>query len=122
MISQESLIQTGTYIILEKLKASVYRSLVKTVHSIHMSNETGGKQFQLPLAMLQKSLDWLGVSMDLDEVECVLVNLIYRKYLKGYISHKNRILVLSKNEAFPPLKTVVHNDVIWIGHIPNGCR
>lgn len=107
---QEKLIRTGTYIILEKLKAAVYRSLIKKIHNIHKAQDSSGKSHQLPLAMLQQSLEWMGVSMDLDEVECVLVNLVYRKYLKGYISHKNRILVLSKADAFPPLKTVLLHD------------
>jgi hypothetical protein len=64
----------------------------------------------VPLGLLQRGLSWLGVDMDLDEVECVLVNLIYRKYIKGYISHKSRVLVLSKQGAFPALSTVLLND------------
>jgi hypothetical protein len=43
-------------------------------------------------------------------VECILVNLIFRKYVKGYISHKNRVLVLSKQEPFPKLSSVLLND------------
>ncbi len=43
--------------------------------------------------------------MDMDEVECIVANLIYRKYVKGYISHKNLVVVVSKTDAFPPLKT-----------------
>ena len=27
----------------------------------------------------------------MDEVECVCANLIFRKYVKGYISHKNKV-------------------------------
>ncbi len=41
--------------------------------------------------------------MDIDEVECVVANLSYRKFIKGYISHKSRIVVLAKNDAFPSL-------------------
>ena len=35
--------------------------------------------------------------MDIDEVECVVANLIFRKFIKGYISHKSRVVVLAKN-------------------------
>jgi nuclear mRNA export protein PCID2/THP1 len=51
-----------------------------------------------------------GVEMDLDECECVLANLIYRKYVKGYISHKARTLVLSKQQPFPPLNSITFDD------------
>ena len=27
----------------------------------------------------------------MDEVECITANLIYKKYVKGYISHKNQV-------------------------------
>jgi len=109
---QRELIRTGTYILLEKLKSAVYRTLLRTIHVIHKTtgNLSAPKQFQLPIAKFQAGLQWMGVVMDLDEVECVLVNLIYRKYVKGYISHKNQILVLSKADAFPPLSAVFLND------------
>lgn len=29
--------------------------------------------------------------LDMDEVECVAANLIFRKYVRGYISHKNKV-------------------------------
>jgi len=105
---QEDLIRTGTYIILEKLKAAVYRTLFMKIQAIHKTRSA--KATQVPLGLLQRGLSWLGVDMDLDEVECVLVNLIYRKYIKGYISHKSRVLVLSKQGAFPALSTVLLND------------
>jgi hypothetical protein len=47
--------------------------------------------------------------MDLDELECILANLIYRKLIKGYVSHKPPALVLSNKgtkEAFPPLSGI----------------
>ena len=41
-----------------------------------------------------------------DEIECVLANLIYQGYIKGYISHQHGKLVVSKGNAFPPLREV----------------
>lgn len=42
--------------------------------------------------------------LDLDEIECLLANLIGNGMIKGYISHEQRVLVLSKDmrDAFPP--------------------
>ena len=51
-----------------------------------------------------------GVSMDMDEVECVAANLIFRRYVKGYISHKSKVMVVAKAEPFPPLSTAALND------------
>ena len=39
--------------------------------------------------------------LDLDELECTLANLIYSGYVKGYIAHEKRVLVLSKASPFP---------------------
>lgn len=37
----------------------------------------------------------------LDELECLLANLISKGYIKGYLSHSNRCVVLSKTDPFP---------------------
>ncbi|CED83171.1 Transcription-associated recombination protein-Thp1p [Phaffia rhodozyma] len=37
------------------------------------------------------------------EVECLIANMIYKGYVKGYISHGHQIVVLSAKSAFPPL-------------------
>ncbi|CCD25284.1 uncharacterized protein NDAI_0E04670 [Naumovozyma dairenensis CBS 421] len=41
----------------------------------------------------------------LDEIECHLANLISKNYIKGYLSHGNRCLVISKTVPFPKLAT-----------------
>ena len=41
----------------------------------------------------------------MDEVECVMANLIFRSFVKGYIAHKSLVVVISKVNAFPPLQT-----------------
>ena len=44
--------------------------------------------------------------MSENEVQCILVNLIYNGYMKGYISHQQGMVVLSKKEPFPPVSKV----------------
>ena len=44
------------------------------------------------------------------ELQCILANLIYRKYIKGYIAYKPRVLVLAKTGAFPDLSEVQLGD------------
>mmetsp|Transcript_29980 Transcript_29980/g.71414 ORF Transcript_29980/g.71414 Transcript_29980/m.71414 type:complete len:413 (-) Transcript_29980:49-1287(-) len=102
---QEVFIQAGTFLLLEKLKQSVYRRLLRKVAAVHKELEPA-KWAQIPLALFQSALAWEGCDMDLDEIECILANLVYRKYVKGYISHQHRVLVISKMDAFPPLKNI----------------
>jgi len=109
---QDLFIRRGTYLLLEKCKIVCYRNLCKRVWTIM-------QRPQLRLDHIVKSLVWLGAmssstsekndtdnnNNDLDEVECILANLIFRGYVRGYISHSKRILVLSKKDPFP--KSVV---------------
>ena len=41
--------------------------------------------------------------VDDDETACIIANLIYDGRIKGYISHQHQKLVVSKQNAFPPL-------------------
>lgn len=36
-----------------------------------------------------------------------MANLIYSKYIRGYLSHQLRVLVVSKKEPFPPIAAVL---------------
>ncbi|KAK9902673.1 hypothetical protein WJX75_002119 [Coccomyxa subellipsoidea] len=102
-------IQAGTYLLLEKLKNSVYRRLFRRVALLHKEQEPA-KAAQVPLAKFQTALAWQGVDMEMDEVECIVANLIYRKFVKGYISHQHRVAVLSKADPFPALSTATLTD------------
>ena len=105
---EATFIKQGTYLILEKLRMSVYRTLFKKVHAIHGELEPA-KANQLALSKFQIALRFCGADVDVDEVECIVANLIFRKFIKGYISHKNCVVVLSKTDPFPSLKTVFAN-------------
>ena len=104
-----TLVRQGTYLLLEKLRSGVYRQLLKKVHLIQRDRDPG-RAFQVHISLFQRALAMCGVDLDLDECECVLANLIYRKYVKGYISHKARTLVLSKQQPFPPLQSITFDE------------
>ena len=93
---QNRFIRQGTYLLLEKCKMLCYRSLFKRIHFVLAKPH-------VPLAYVSHAFEWLGMPMDLDEIECILANLIYRGYIRGYIAHTKRILVLSKRDPFPKL-------------------
>lgn len=53
--------------------------------------------------MLVRALEVTGVQADMDEIECVLANLRYQGTVSGVLSHGQRMLALSKVNAFPSL-------------------
>lgn len=61
----------------------------------------------MKLLELQGPLEHVGVELDLDEIECMLANLIANKLARGYISHKHRAAVFSKENAFPNIAGVM---------------
>mmetsp|Transcript_23184 Transcript_23184/g.54724 ORF Transcript_23184/g.54724 Transcript_23184/m.54724 type:complete len:409 (-) Transcript_23184:995-2221(-) len=91
---QDRFIRQGTYLLLEKCKTVVYRNLFKRVWKIMDSH-------QIKLEHIAKAFKWLGMPIDMDEMECILANLIFKRYIKGYLSHAKRTLVLSKRDPFP---------------------
>eukprot|EP00118_Oscarella_pearsei_P023178 m.273980 g.273980 ORF g.273980 m.273980 type:complete len:446 (+) comp40581_c0_seq11:415-1752(+) len=90
-------IKFGIYLILEKLKIMIYRNLFKKVFLILNVH-------QLPLSAFVLSMQMVGEDdMDVDEVQCIVANLIDKGYIRGYISHQHKKLVVSKQNAFPKL-------------------
>ena len=54
-----------------------------------------------PFRALMQSLSQSVIDMqDLDEIECIIANLIYNKWVKGYVHHMLRKLVLGA-DPFP---------------------
>ena len=52
-------------------------------------------------AAFEYAMQWMGEEVDLDEIECILANLIFQGKIKGYLSHQKRFLVVSKADPFP---------------------
>lgn len=96
---QSLYIQQGIYLIVERAKTIVYRNLFKRMHGIMATNK-------MSLRQMSAALGAAGVPTDIDELECILANLIYQNYVKGYISHQKRFLVVSAKEPFPALSAV----------------
>lgn len=38
-----------------------------------------------------------------EEAECLVANMIYKGFMRGYISHEKQMVVLAKTETFPRL-------------------
>jgi hypothetical protein len=94
-------VQRGVYLIVEKLKIITYRNFFKRIVHITGSNK-------VPLKSCETGLRVMGMQdVDVDEIECILANLIFEGYIKGYIAHKAKYLVVSQKTAFPPIAQVI---------------
>ncbi|CAM9154842.1 unnamed protein product [Ascophyllum nodosum] len=94
-------ITKGTYLLMEKCLMLVYRNLVR---KIVVATEV----FKLPLGLVQFAFLKMEHERDVDEIECLLANLIFRNLVKGYIAHKAKFLVIANSidKAFPTISKV----------------
>jgi len=97
--NKPSFIKLGVYLVIEQLKGMVYRNLFKRFHVITDSTRISIETFQAVLR-------WLGEDVEVDEIECILANLIFQNKVKGYLSHQKRILVVGKNDPFPSASVI----------------
>ncbi|XP_034936576.1 PCI domain-containing protein 2 [Chelonus insularis] len=94
-------IGAGIFLIVEKMKLIAYRNLFKKVWLALNTH-------QIPVENLLTALEMYGVEdIDMDETECLVCNLIYDNKIKGYISHQHKKLVISKQNPFPRLSSII---------------
>ena len=91
--NQDFYIKKAIYFLLHKLKLCVYRNLFKKAYNII------GKS-QIKLEVLVCAVRAAGGDADDQQVECMLANLIHQGLVKGYIAHKQQVVVLKKDDPF----------------------
>lgn len=97
---EHQFLRSGVYLVLEKLELQVYQRLIKKIHLIQKQKDSS-KAHQIKMNDIVKALKWLEIDMDLDEVECIMATLIHKSMMRGYLSHKSKVVVLSKQDPFP---------------------
>ena len=102
MCQQEAfLINAGIYLIVEKLKLIAYRNLFKKVYLVLNT-------YQIDINSLLCALRTYGhMDIDMDETENLVAILINDGKIKGYISHQHKKLVISKQNPFPSLSSLL---------------
>lgn len=88
-------IHHGVYLVLEQVRNIVYRNLLRRLFLVQDQDS------RINLLDVQTALSAVGQNITLEEVECIVANLIYQGHVKGYIHHNKKILVVSKSNAFP---------------------
>ncbi|XP_073412963.1 PCI domain-containing protein 2 [Dendrobates tinctorius] len=93
-------IRCGIFLILEKLKIITHRNLFKKVYLLLRTHQLSLDAFLVALKFMQVQ------DVDIDEVNCIIANLIYTGHIKGYVSYQHQKLVVSRQNPFPPLSTI----------------
>lgn len=91
------------YILIVKLKYLCYLLLFKKT-ALYYKLFTQENPHIIPFLYLQRALKMSKDDQEevpVEEVECILANLIVQRRVKGYLSHTNKCIVLLKTEAFP---------------------
>lgn len=88
----------GIYLIIEKLRPIASRNLFRKVAKC-------AKTHLIDVALMLNAVRMVqpGVDVKVEEVHCMLSNLIYEGKIKGYISIAHQKLVLSKTNPFPSI-------------------
>jgi len=97
-------IKRSLFLTIEKMELVLIRNLVRRVCKLV-------KKTIVDTECLVKALNISKtINYDADEVECMLGNLIMKGFVKGYISHEKRKVVLSQNEPFPSFDKIFGNN------------
>ncbi|KAF5569053.1 CSN12 [Fusarium phyllophilum] len=96
------------YLTLERGRDIALRNLLRKVFiaggfdELKEGETTPVRRTRIPVAEFQAAVSMgSGHTVDPDEVECMLANMIYKELMKGYIARERGIVVLSKKGAFP---------------------
>ena len=62
-----------------------------------------GKATRVVISSFHTALKIAGEDVPVEEAECLVANMIYKGYMRGYISHEKQTVVLAATNAFPKL-------------------
>ncbi|KAI8829345.1 PCI-domain-containing protein [Chytriomyces cf. hyalinus JEL632] len=98
---QNELIRRGVFLTMERCRIVCFRNLARRIFLIR------NKTTRLDLNDILLGAQVAGCDdVSMDQIECLVANLIDKGFVKGYISHEKLTLVLSPNNAFPALTSV----------------
>ncbi|KAJ7827660.1 hypothetical protein B0H14DRAFT_1228322 [Mycena olivaceomarginata] len=92
------LIELNLLFTLEKARELCPRGLFRRVWV------SSAKGMRIPLSMFHCTLRISGIKdVELEEAECLVANMVYKGFMRGYISHEKQMVVLAVTNAFPRL-------------------
>ncbi|KAK3329315.1 protein CSN12 [Apodospora peruviana] len=105
---EDEFVKRRIYLTLERGRDIALRNLLRKVFiagGFEEAKEEGAKPVRRSRVSIAEFAAAISLgsqeTIDNDEVECLLANMIYKNLMKGYISRERGMVVLSKNGAFP---------------------
>jgi len=95
--AEQRLVSLNVWLCVEKAREICVRGLLKKVW------RAVDQPTRLPISSVHKALHMSGIDVAVEEAECIIANMIYRGYVKGYISHEKQMVVLAAKDPFPSL-------------------
>ncbi|KAL1743112.1 hypothetical protein HDZ31DRAFT_83654 [Schizophyllum fasciatum] len=96
-INESRLLALNLYLTVERSRELCMRGLFRKAWV------AADRTSRMPMSMFHAALRISGSDVPVEEAECFVANMIYKGFMKGYISHSMQIVVLSKVNAFPRL-------------------
>jgi len=94
---ERRLVDLNIWLTIEKAREICIRGLFRRVWVV------SEKSNRIPVEMFHCSLRVSGLDVSSEEAECLVANMIYKGYMRGYISHEKQMVVLANTNAFPRL-------------------
>ncbi|KAF8638574.1 hypothetical protein AX17_002116 [Amanita inopinata Kibby_2008] len=92
---ERRLLELNLWLTLEKARELCMRGLFRRLWVVT------DKSSRIPISMFHCSLRVSGIDVSQEEAECFVANMIYKKFMLGYISHEKQMVVLAVNNPFP---------------------
>ncbi|KAK7470200.1 COP9 signalosome (CSN) subunit [Stygiomarasmius scandens] len=94
---EKKLLELNLWLTLEKAREICLRGLFRKIYAVSSSSS------RIPISLFHSGLRIAGVEVDEEETECLLANMIFKGFMRGYISHEKQMVVLANANAFPRL-------------------
>ncbi|KAJ3533384.1 hypothetical protein NM688_g7288 [Phlebia brevispora] len=92
---ERRLVEMNLLLTLERGRELCLRCLFRRVWVV------SDKSTRIPVSLFHSALRIAGMDVPSDEAECLVANMIYRGFIRGYISHEKQMVVLANKNAFP---------------------
>ncbi|KAM5534817.1 hypothetical protein V8D89_011533 [Ganoderma adspersum] len=95
---ERRLVDLNLWLTLERARELCIRGLFRRVWI------AAEKSTRIPISMFHAALLIAGQEeMTAEEAECLVANMVYKGFMRGYISHEKQMVVIAKTDAFPRL-------------------
>ncbi|CAL1700282.1 unnamed protein product [Somion occarium] len=94
---ERRLAELNLWLTMERARELCIRGLFRRVWT------ASDKATRIPVSMFHTALHIAGLDVSIEEAECMVANMIYRGYMRGYISHEKQMVVLANTNVFPRL-------------------